>query len=165
VVTQTCAPTAGIAALLVTRYGHAQIVGSDLQSYLDAGGIVITEFGASIPVYNKVFGTSIPLPNFPDYIGWCYDNVMPAVQLEPWDDFWKPNVFVPETHPGCGYDLSSLPGITPLGSASNAEGTVTLAYIKKGSGRLWLVESDWADIDPTFTEASARLMRYMVKTR
>jgi Collagen triple helix repeat (20 copies) len=165
VVTETCAPTAGIAAMLVTRYGHAQIVGSDLQSYLDAGGIVITEFGASIPLYNKAFGTSIPVPQFDSHIGECADNVMPAVQLEPWDDFWRPNVFVAETQTGCGYDLSSLPGITPLGSASDAAGTVTLAYIKKGSGRLWLVESDWSDIDPTFTEASARLLRYMVKTR
>jgi hypothetical protein len=165
VVAQTCTPAAGIAAMLVSRSGHEQLVAGALQNYLETGGIVITEFGASIPVYNKAFGTSIPEPSFFDYIGGCYDNVTPAVQLEPWDDFWRVNAFVAETLPGCGYDLAALPGITPLGSASTTPGTVTLAYITKGLGRLWLVESDWSDLDPTFSEASARLMRYMVKTR
>ncbi len=165
VVTQSCTPTAGIAAMLISRSGPPQIVASALQGYLDTGGIVITEFGASIPVYNKAFGTSIPEPGFFEYVGGCYDNVTPVVQLEPWDDFWRANVFAEETLPGCGYDLSALPGITPLGSATTTPGTVTLAYITKGLGRLWLVESDWSDLDPTFTEASARLMRYMVKTR
>jgi hypothetical protein len=165
VVSQTCAPAPDVRALLITRSGHAQIPAGVLQSYLDAGGIVITEFGASIPVYNKAFGTSVPEPGFFEYIGGCYDNVMPAVQLEPWDEFWRANAFVAETLPGCGYDLAALPGIIPLGSASTAPNTVTLAYIPKGLGRLWLVESDWSDLDHTFSEASARLLRYMVKTR
>ena len=165
VVSATCTPAAGIAAMLITRAGHEQIAAGALQSYLDAGGVVITEFGTSIPVYNKVFGTAIPEPGYFEYVGGCYDNVTPAVQLEPWDDFWRANVFTGETLTGCGYDLSALPGITPLGSATTTPGTVTLAYIRKGLGRLWLVESDWSDIDPMFTEASARLMRYMVKTR
>jgi hypothetical protein len=165
VVNQTCTPAAGVAAMLITRFGHEQIVAGALQSYLDAGGVVITEFGASIPIYNKVFGTTIPEPEFSKYVGGCYDNVMPAVQLEPWDDFWRANVFTGETLTGCGYDLSALPGITPLGSATTTPDTVTLAYIRKGLGRLWLVESDWSDIDATFTDASARLMRSMVKTR
>jgi hypothetical protein len=151
--------------MLVTRSGHPQLDSSTLQSYLDAGGIVNPEFGASIPVYNNAFGTAFPEPDFFAYVGGCYDNVMPAVQLEPWDDFWRFNAFAAETLPGCGYDLSALPGIIALGSADTAAGTVTLAYIQKGLGRLWLVESDWADIDQTFSEASARLMRYMVKTR
>jgi hypothetical protein len=165
VVSQTCTPTPDVRALLITRSGHTQIPAGVLQSYLDAGGIVITEFGASIPVYNKAFDTSVPEPGFFEYIGGCYDNVMPAVQLEPWDEFWRANAFVAETLPGCGYNLAALPGIIPLGSASTAPNTVTLAYITKGLGRLWLVESDWSDLDQTFSEASARLLRYMVKTR
>ncbi|HUE88924.1 MAG TPA: hypothetical protein VMO26_22830 [Vicinamibacterales bacterium] len=165
VVQATCTPTANTPAMLITRHGHEQITVGALQAYLDAGGIVITEFGASIPVYNKAFGTSIPAPGFFEYIGDCYDNVMPVVQLEPWDQFWRANAFVPETLPGCGYNLAALPGIVPLGSASMTPDTVTLAYINRGPGRLWLVESDWSDLDSTFHEASARLMRYMVKTR
>lgn len=162
---QTCTPTPATRAMLVTRSGHAQVVASELESYLDAGGIVITEFGASFPIYNKTFGTSFRDPAFFEYVGGCYDNVMPAVQLEPWDDFWRANAFAAEPLPGCGYNIAALPGITPLGSATMEPGTVTLAYVTKGLGRLWLVESDWSDGEPTFTEASARLMRYMVKTR
>jgi hypothetical protein len=165
VVSETCTPGPGISAMLITRSGHEQVVPAVLASYLDAGGIVITEFGASIPIYNKAFGTAVAEPGYFEYVGACGDNVMPFVQLEPWDGFWLANAFTEETLSGCGYNLAALPGITPLGSASATPGTVTLAYVNKGLGRLWLVESDWSDRDPTFTEASARLMRYMVKTR
>lgn len=165
VVTESCTPDATTKAMLVTRSGYASLDATTLQTYLDGGGIVVTEFGASIPVYNRVFGTTVPEPDFFAYIGGCYDNVTPAVQLEPWDPFWAANTFTDETHTGCGYDLSTLPNIVPLGSASRAPGTVTLAYIGRGAGRLWLVEADWSDRDGVFNDASARMLRYMIKTR
>jgi hypothetical protein len=160
---ETCTPAPNVRAMLVTRDGHASTDGVALQQYLEAGGIVLTEFGASIPIYNKVFNTSVPEPQ--TFIGACGDNVMPLTQHEPWDLFWQQNAFVPEPVTGCGYDLAALPNIVPLGTHSTNADTVTLAYIQVGSGRLWLVESDWSDSSTTFSDRSVRLMRYMVKTR
>jgi hypothetical protein len=165
VVVESCTPSPTVAAMLVARGGHAAIEATALQNYLEAGGIVITEFGSSIPVYNKVFGTDFAVPEFGTFIGGCYSNVGPLVQLTSWEDFWGANMFVAETQPGCGYNLAGLPDITPLGSASLLPDTVTLAYVKKGLGRLWLVESNWSDNQNFFNQRSERLMRYMVKTR
>jgi hypothetical protein len=165
VVTETCTFAPNVRAMLVTRDGHSQLDAVALRSFLEAGGIVLTEYSASFPVYNKVFDTAIPNPPDGQRLGDCGDNVNPLVQLEPWDSFWRANTFAPEVVTGCGFDLAALPGITALGSSSNVPGTVTLAYVQVGSGRLWLIESDWSDPDSTFSERSMRLMRYMVKTR
>ena len=164
VVTTTCTPAAGVRAMLITRSGHSWVDAGALQAFLEGGGVVLTEFGASIPVFNKVFGTSFPEPSFLEFVGGCSDNVMPVVQYEPLDAFWMANPFTPETMPGCGYNIAHLPGIVPLGSHVETPGVVTLAYVQKGMGRLWLVESDWADGELAFQDHSLRLLRYMVKT-
>ena len=103
----------------------------------------------------------------PRTAGDCFDNVNPRMQLNVADPFWVANgPFSPEIDTGCGYDLSSLPGITALGRHNPFTPTaVNLAYIPRGTGRIWLVESDWSDGDPTFTSASRKLMRYMVGTK
>jgi len=85
---------------------------------------------------------------------------MPAVQLGPNDRFWRDNIFTASADTPCGYDLDNLPNTTFLGGWDAA--TVSLAYRDRGEGRLWLVESDWQDGDPVFTDASRDLMRYMV---
>lgn len=163
---QTCTPTATMQAMLVTRDGVDQVDGAALRSYLEGGGIVISEFLASIALYNLAFETAFPQPAFGQQIGDCMDNVNPLQQLSETDPFWVANTpFVAEPLTGCGFNLAGLPGITPLGSHSAAPDTVTLAYIKKGLGRLWLVESDWADGDPWLSAKSVQLLRYMVANR
>jgi collagen triple helix repeat protein len=172
----TCTPSSTMQALLVTRSGHASLNAAALQSYLDNGGIVITEFSASFPVYNKAFGTGFAQPA--SYLGACSDNVNPRARpaATTGDPFWVANSpFSAELENGCGYDLSSLPGITPLGRHDLfATTTVNLAYIPKGQGRVWLVESDWSDGDlvdtngdglgdqPLLNATSRKMMRYMV---
>jgi hypothetical protein len=161
-VVNTCTPANNMQALLVTRTGHASVNAAALQTYLDNGGIVITEYSASFPIYNKAFGTAFAQPS--PHLGDCYDNVNPRIALSTSDPFWVANgPFSPSLETGCGYNLASLPGITPLGRHDLfSVGTVNLAYIPKGQGRLWLVESDWTDGADTFTTESRRLMRYMV---
>jgi hypothetical protein len=162
-VAETCTPAPNIQAMLVTRSGHHRLDATAVRDYLQAGGIVITEYSASIPVYNKVFATSFP--EWTEVLGPCNDNVNPIVQHNDGDPFWQANPFVQENVGGCGFNLFGLPDITSLGSASESNESITLAYVRVGNGRLWLVESDWADGDATFTDQSLRLMRYMVRTR
>jgi hypothetical protein len=163
-VAESCSFTPNTQAMLVTESGQAQIDPTALQNYLNGGGIVITAFGSSYAMYNKLYGTSIQQPS--DWVGSCSDNVNPIAQLNESDPFWLANPFVQESLGGCGYDLAPLwPDIVPLGSATELGDTYSLAYIKVGSGRLWLVESDWPDGESSFSEQSLRLMRYMVRTR
>jgi hypothetical protein len=99
-------------------------------------------------------------------MGKCEDNVNPAVQFTPDDPFWQANApFVPEPDAttGCGHNLETFPGIVPLGGWS--VGTVSLAYRDLGEGRLWLVESDWQDTDPSFNETSRTMLEYMINQR
>ena len=167
-VVSTCTPNDKMQALLVTRSGHASTNAAALQSYLDNGGIVITEFESSFPVYNKVFNTAFAQPaTYNSNGGFCNDNINPRVQYTTADPFWVANgPFNAELNTGCGYDLSSLPNITPLGRHQLfAMTSVNLAYIKKGQGRLWLVEADWSDGDDLFNTTSRNMMRHMVATK
>jgi hypothetical protein len=166
-VVSTCTPNDKMQALLVTRSGHATTTAAALQSYLDNGGIVITEFESSFPVYNKVFNTAFAQPATYNSNGECADNINPRVQYTASDPFWVANSpFTAELNTGCGYDLSSLPNITPLGRHQLfAPTSVNLAYVKMGQGRLWLVEADWSDGEATFSTTSRNLMRYMVGTK
>jgi hypothetical protein len=163
----TCTPDDEMQAMFISRY-LGSVDTAALQTYLDNGGIVITDFMTSHNVYNQVFGTAFQAPDFNDRLGDCLNNVNPLAQLTAGDPFWTANSpFVAETNTGCGLDLATLPGITPLGSHSATPGTVTLAYIGKGAGRLWLVESNWSDQDVfgVVSAASLQMMRYMVMNK
>ena len=160
---ETCTPGPNVQAMLVTRTGVAQLEASALRNYVNAGGIVITGIGASYGVYNKVFGTNIQEPA--GVVGECFDNVNPLAQMNEGDPFWLANPFVQQSVGGCGFDLSALPDITPLGSSTMVGDNVSLAYVKVGAGRVWFAESDWTDGDATFSDGSLRLMRYMVRTK
>jgi hypothetical protein len=161
--TESCTPSSNTQAMIVTQTGQAQLDPVALKGYLEAGGIVITAFGSSHAVFNKVFGTSYAQPA--SFAGSCNDNINPWLQMNEGDPFWQANPYAVEIFGGCGYDLSGLPDITPLGSSTDAGDVVSLAYIAVGEGRLWLAESDWPDGDPTFSEQSLRLMRYMIRTK
>ena len=77
-------------------------------------------------------------------VGSCLDNVMPPVQFSANDPFWSDNAFAAEGNTPCGYDLDNVPNILPLGGWD--ANSVSLAYRNRGSGRLWLIESDWQDM-------------------
>jgi hypothetical protein len=166
-IASTCTPSDDMQALFITRF-LGTVDTAELQAYLDNGGIVITDFMKSHEVYNQVFGTSVPVPDFNARLGSDLHNVNPVVQLTPADPFWAANTpFTPETNVGSGLDLNGLSGITPLGSHVATPNTVTLAYIKKGAGRLWLVESDWsmAGTPDALSPASLQMMQYMVMNK
>ncbi len=163
---ESCTPGSEMRAMVVSRYGLDSLDAAALQAYLDQGGIVITEFSGGVPIYNRVFGTSFPEPSFGDHVGNCEDNINPVRQFSATDAFWTDNApFVSESLSGCGMNLSGLPGLVALGSHVDAGDVVTLGYVEKGFGRLWLVESDWADGQETFNTTSRQLMRYMMTHR
>jgi hypothetical protein len=158
-----CAPDGEAQALLVSRTGAVNVDGDGLRTYLEGGGIAITEFVTSDEVYNAVFPEANVAQGRRN--GQCSDNINPPVRLNLDDAFWVDNADVAahEGGAGCGHDISAFPNITPLGGW-NAD-TVSLAYIDVGNGRLWLVESDWQDNAETFTAESLALMQYMVLNR
>ena len=161
-VSLTCTPTNKTQALLVTQDGVPNLDAAVLQSYLENGGIVITAQGSSFGVYNAVFDSAFAQVG--GQLGMCLGNVGPFSQMSAGDPFWADNgPFTAEFDTGCGYNLAPLPDITPLGRHDLFPVTaVNLAYIDKGEGRLWLVESDWMNDAPTFNALSRKLMRYMV---
>jgi hypothetical protein len=127
----SCTPTNSTQAFLVPRSG-ATLLGADLRAYLNAGGIVITEYTVSDDAWNRVFppvGQSFALR------GSCLDNVPTVVQYSPMDQFWVDNRFQPisSAETGCGYSVDAYPWLTPL--AGWDEGTVALGYRNVGQGR------------------------------
>jgi len=158
-----CVPDDEVQAMVISRGGAANVDGDGLRAYLEGGGNAITEYMTSDEVYNAVFPEANVAQGGRN--GQCSDNINPPVRLNLDDTFWVDNADVAahEGSPGCGYDLSGFPDITPLGGW-NAD-TVSLAYIDVGDGRLWLVESDWQDGQGTFTAESLALMQYMVTHR
>ncbi|MEZ5501814.1 MAG: hypothetical protein R3E50_03840 [Halioglobus sp.] len=125
----SCAPDGNTQALLVTRSGTVTGNGAAWLAYLNAGGIIITEYSISASVYNEIYGTS--------YVngsgqGNCQDNTMPAVKINPGNPFWVANP-IPVTAPneeGCGFDLSTLVSgeaqVTALGGWIG--GAISFAY-------------------------------------
>lgn len=159
---QSCAPDANTQAMFVSRDGTTAGNGAAWLSYLNAGGVIITEFSKGAAVYNEIYGTSIADGTFK---GSCQDNVMPAVKLTPSDPFWSANPGLTETGAtvqGCGFDLTAAVTfdntITPLGGFDG--GGVQLARKVQGSGVLFLLEADWQDNESGagWTASSASLM-------
>jgi hypothetical protein len=161
--TETCAPGQNTQAMLVTVSGLAQLQQPTLLGYLNDGGIVITSAGASFEIYNRIFGTSFT-PDTPAS-GNCDGNINPEVPLNTNDPFWLANPYSPQGVGGCGNDLTTLPGIVPLGSRSSAGDTLSLAYVQVGDGRVWFVESDWPFGTTAISPQSVRLMRHMVQAK
>jgi hypothetical protein len=159
-----CTPDADTQALLITRSGNSYNAAT-VQAYVDAGGIVITEFGNSWSVYNAVFGGPVVRGALMGN-GGCLDAINPVVQQNATDSFWVANApftGTPVSENGCGYDMSAYPGITPLGGWSAT--TVSLAYRTFGSGRVWFVEADWRDNQAFDFASSIKLMGYMITHR
>lgn len=152
-----CQPDAGTQALLVTRSGAGDVNAAGLRDYVNAGGIVITEFGVSDEVFNMVFGTAVAQGA---RNGACSDSIVPPVQLSPDHVFWRENRHAPPQSTGCGHDLTAFPGITRLGGWT--ADTTSLAFRDRGAGRVWLVETDWQDSGNGFDAAARGLMQWMI---
>lgn len=159
---QSCAPDSNTQAMFVTRNGTIAGNGAAWLSYLNAGGVIITEYSKSAAVYNEIYGTSLSTPTNK---GDCQDNVMPVVKLNPSDSFWSSNAGLTETGAtveGCGFDLTPILSadntITALGGFDG--GGVQLARKVQGSGVLFLLEADWQDNQSGagWTPSSASLM-------
>ncbi|MCB9529086.1 MAG: carboxypeptidase regulatory-like domain-containing protein [Myxococcales bacterium] len=158
-----CAPDDTVQAMLVSRNGNIGGNGAAWRAYLEAGGIIITEFSVSDDIYNAIFGANFVAGGF---TGGCSDRVDPAERLNLADPFWLANADVaPNPNTGCGYDIRNMPGIVPLGGWGG--GSVALGYIDVGQGRLWLVDLDWQDGGTVGAEfaPSIQLMRYMLLNR
>lgn len=160
----TCTPDSDTRALLVTRYGSISGNGAAWLAYLNAGGVIITEYSISAAVYNEIYGTALATPNS---LGSCEDNAMPAIKLNPADPFWTSNPGLVETAPGnqaCGFDLTPVvnadASITPLGGFSPSG--IQLARKVQGSGVLFLLDADWQDNESSWTASSGALMSVLI---
>lgn len=160
VVLNDCNPDDDTQALLVSRGGIAgmEANAAAIRQWVEEGGQLLTEYNIAHRVYTSMFQVNVAQGG---RNGGCQDNVQPAVQFSPQDDFWRDNQFVGVGgQTGCGYDISAFHGITPIGGwNANA---VSLGYKDLGGGRVWLIESDWQDRDNSFTDISRDLMAYMI---
>ncbi len=160
----SCAPDNNTQAMLVTRSGHGQLNGAALIDYVTNGGIVLTEWSASDDVFSLLFEPVVQ----GGWNGQCWDRAPIVNQFNPDDPFWQSNAFNPiANNIGCGHDVSAFPGITAL--AGWNENAVSIAYRDLGSGRLWITEYDWQDLnigqnDPQFDD-TYDLMGYMITNK
>lgn len=160
-----CNPDGNTKALLITRSGTTAGNGAKWLTYLNNGGVIITEWTKSAAVYNEIYGAAISTPTSR---GNCVDNAMPAVKLNPSDSFWTSNPSLVVTAPaeqGCGKDLTPIVtadnSITPLGGFSS--GGVQLARKTQGGGVFFLLEADWQDTDTVpWTASSSALMGLLI---
>jgi hypothetical protein len=79
----SCVPDATTLAILVTRNGVTQFNAAGLKTWVEAGGIALTETFSTDEVYNAVFGTA--LANSSSLIGGCQDIIPRVVQFTPGD--------------------------------------------------------------------------------
>ncbi|MDP2959692.1 MAG: SpaA isopeptide-forming pilin-related protein, partial [Longimicrobiales bacterium] len=162
-VTNTCSPDANTQALLLTRSWYSGISAGALQTYLNAGGIVITEYNISHTIWGMAFGTGVSQGT---RYGYCKDVIPSVSKFSPSDPFWLNNVFqqMDNSDTGCGYSIGHFPGITPLlGWNSSA---VAVGYRDLGAGRLWATDFDWQDRENyPYQDYTAKLLGYMLSHR
>lgn len=157
-----CIPNRETQALLVQRRASEDLP-EDLSDYLEAGGIVITEFNNADEVFNLVFPETVEQAE--GLLGDCFDNVQPQVQLSSDDPFWAAFAFESVgNESGCGPSLEAFPGVQKLGGWSEQDQSVSLAYRELGAGRVWFLSSDWQDTEP-LTDTSLQMFDYMMKNR
>ncbi|RVU32739.1 hypothetical protein [Neptunomonas marina] len=163
-----CTPDSNTEALLITR--NATIAGNGAQwlSYLNNGGVIITEYNNPEPVYNELYGTSYTN----DSAGDCRDMIMPSTIVNASDPFWVATggiTPVPDSEDSCGSDLADIVAgeggtVIALGERT-PEGTTSLAYRSQGLGVLFLTGADWQDSSTASAGAeasSAQLFGHMI---
>lgn len=162
---QGCVPDANTQALLVTRQGSTSGNGAAWLAYLNAGGVIITEYSIGYRVFNEIYATGYSLGT---RFGACTDNAMPSLKLNVNHEFWQLNSGLAETpsgQEGCGYDLSSIStGEAEVTELGGLVGTpyVSFAIRPQGAGVLWLLEADWQDNESSFTDTSRNFMGALI---
>jgi hypothetical protein len=159
-VVASCTPDNDTQALVVTRSFANGINQAVLNTYLDDGGIVLTEYNISDEIWTLAFANTTQGTNN----GSCTDQAPTVVQLTPNDPFWGYNSFIgiPLASSGCGYNVGNFAGIVPIAGWSNT--MVSIGYRNHGQGRVWATDFDWQDNQgiPSYT---AQLMGYMITHR
>jgi hypothetical protein len=140
--TTGCTPTSATQAMMFTRTATGY-TGSTLRTYLNNGGIIMTEYSFSDEIWNTIFPAATPAASA---MGSCFDNVPQLARFNATDPFWVNNTWasgqmLAET--GCGHPVQSFPFIVPLGGwdATN----VAFGYRNIGMGRFWVTDFDWQD--------------------
>ncbi len=161
-----CVPDGDTQALLVTRSGATAGNGAAWLAYLNAGGVIISEYSNAADVYNEIYGTAYtnPVNRFGD----CSDNVMPSLKLNPGHPFWQANsglVETPSNLEGCGYDISAIVNgeaeVTALGGLIGTS-EVSFAIRPQGAGVLWVLEADWQDNEGSYSNDSKAFMAALI---
>lgn len=168
-VPNSCTPDADTKALLISRNGVANVDGPTLLAYLNAGGVVITEWNIADDVYNSIYGTAFVQGEFIRGAGFCKDNPMPSLKLNTNDPFWVANSGLNETaqvDEGCGHNLIAItdadPLAIPLGSWASDPGKVSYARRPQGAGVFQILEADWQDNERAFGPDSLGFMRALI---
>jgi hypothetical protein len=156
-----CAPGSSTQAFMITRNGFPLVDDEQLRSYLNAGGIVITEYNASDEVWSRVFPDTFQSMQ---QLGSCNDNVPAVVQFSPSDQFWIDNAFpmIVSSQTGCGFSVAHFPYLTPLAGWDAVN--VALGYRNIGQGRFYAADFDWQDEDQNQPSLPA-LLGYMITHR
>lgn len=160
-----CAPDADTQALLITRSATIPGNGAAWLAYLDAGGVIITEYSISHNVYNEIYATGYAQGT---RFGSCTDTIMPSEKLNPDSEFWQANNGLVETlagQEGCGYDLTAIVNaedqVNALGGWVNTA-FISLAVRPQGDGVLWLLDIDWQDGEGSYSDTSKELMGVLI---
>ncbi|MDC0676097.1 DUF4215 domain-containing protein [Nannocystis radixulma] len=160
-VSSSCAPDAETQALFITRSWGGGIGAAALQAYLNAGGIVLTEYNTSDKVWSLAFGATAQ-GGFNGNNS-CRDTMPAVVQFNPGDKVWTKVPFVANAlnQTGCGFAVGGFAGITTL-TGWNANAAAT-GYRDLGLGRLWATDFDWQDneMDQSFTFTNAMMGYFM----
>jgi hypothetical protein len=157
----SCTPTVDTQAFMVTRNGYDVVNSVTLRAYLNAGGIVISEYSVSDELWSKVFPDVIQSDQ---QLGSCLDNVPTISQFSPADPFWTDNPFpmLQPSQTGCGYSIGHFPYIVPLAGWDISH--VGLGYRNLGQGRFWAADFDWQDQDQDQATLPT-LLGYMITHR
>ena len=161
-VVASCTPDANTQAMLVSRSGVNSLNAAAVKAWVEAGGIVLTEYSSSDNVYNAVFQTNVGQVS---QTGACYDRAPTVFQYNANDPFWSDNVWqqIAAADAGCGFPVNAYPGITLLAGWSDTQASI--GYRNAGSGRVWVTEFDWQDTDTPNNASYAytnSLMGYMI---
>jgi cysteine-rich repeat protein len=135
-----CTPDANTQAMFVTRNSPA-LVPATIQAYLNAGGIILTEYTRSDEAFTAAFAAVAQGAT----LGSCQDTAPTVTQFTPGDPVWQRVGFTAITlaQSGCGATVNAYPGITPL--AGWGANQVSIAYRDLGQGRLYMTDFDWQD--------------------
>jgi hypothetical protein len=158
--TTGCTPTSATQAMLFTRSATGY-TGSALRTYLNNGGIILTEYSLSDDIWNTIF----PVTTQGTSAGGCGDNVPQMARFNAADPFWVNNSWASGqtlTQAGCGYSVQQFPLLVTLGGWDSTN--AAFGYRNIGMGRFWATDFDWQDTEAKAAYTTTQ-MGYMITHR